>query len=76
MPSSISPMEYRDRVEQGQTSLMLVNLSVRKTRHVLVREFVFAEDTVFVAHNYQDILQKIITCFSKSAKALGLKINL
>ena len=33
----------------------------------------FTYDTGFVAHNHQDA-QEIIPCFSKSAKAFGLKI--
>ena len=34
----------------------------------------FADDTAFVAHNHEDA-EEIITRFSKSAKAFGLKIN-
>ena len=47
----------------------------RKTRNVLVRELVFADNSAFVAHNHQDT-REIIACFSKSAKAFGLKGNL
>ena len=35
----------------------------------------FADDTAFAAHNRQDT-QEIITRFSRSAKAFGLKLNL
>ena len=35
----------------------------------------FADNSAFREHNYQDAL-KIITCFLKSAKAFKLKINL
>ena len=41
----------------------------------LERELMFADNTDFVARNHQDA-QEIITRFSKSAKANGLKINL
>ena len=34
----------------------------------------FADDTAFVAHNYQSA-QDIISCFSKSAKHLGWKLT-
>ena len=50
-------------------------MSARKTKNVLVHKLMFADDTAFVALNHQDAM-KIITCFSKSAKAFRLKMNL
>ena len=47
----------------------------RKTINILVHEFVFPDDTAFKVHKLQDS-QEIITRFSKSAKAFGLKIKL
>ncbi len=35
----------------------------------------FTDDTAFVIYNYQDA-KKIIPCFSNSAEAFGLKINI
>jgi hypothetical protein len=48
---------------------------VNKTRRVLVRELMFADDTAFVAHTHSDA-QDIISRFACSAKAFGLKINI
>ena len=47
--------------------------SVRKRKEVLIRELMFADDTAFVSHSPEDA-QDIITRFSRSAKAFGLKI--
>ena len=49
--------------------------SVRKTNKVLVREMMFADDTAFIAHSFEDA-QEIVTRFSNSAKLFGLKINI
>ena len=45
--------------------------SAKKNRNILVHKIIFADDTAFIAHNYQDTL-KVIEIF----KAFGLKINL
>ena len=49
--------------------------SVSKTNKVLVREMMFADDTAFVAHSFEDA-QEIVTRFSNSAKLFGMKINI
>ena len=49
--------------------------SKSKTKPILVRELMFADDTAFVAHNHQD-MQEIITRFATSARDFGLKINI
>ena len=49
--------------------------SARKTRNILVHKLIFAANISFAAHNRQNA-HEIITCFSKSTKAFGLKINL
>lgn len=49
--------------------------SSRKTKPVLVRELMFADDTAFVAHTHQD-MQDIVTRFATAAKAYGLQINI
>ena len=49
--------------------------SAIKTKHILVRELMYADDTAFLSHNHQDA-QDIITRFTDSAKAFGMKINL
>jgi len=46
-----------------------------RTRKVLIRELMFADDTTFVAHYHQQA-QEIITRFAKSARDFGLKINI
>ncbi len=49
--------------------------SATRTRKILVRELMFADDTAFVAHSHDDA-QEIVTRFARSAKAFGLKINI
>ena len=49
--------------------------STTRTRRVLVQEFMFADDTVFVAHNH-DNAQKIVSRFARSAQAFGLQTNI
>ena len=49
--------------------------STTRTRRVLVRELMFADDTAFVAHNHDDA-QEIVSRFARSAQAFGLKINI
>lgn len=49
--------------------------STRKTKGILVRELMFADDTAFIAHSFDDA-QEIVTRFSDAAKAFGLKINI
>ena len=48
--------------------------SASRTRNVLVRELIFADDTAFVAHIPQNA-QEIINRISKSVRTFGLKIN-
>ena len=74
MPSLIPPKKYGYRVDANLFNVSWFK-SARKTRNILVQEFMFADDTAFVAHKYQDA-QEIIICFLKSAKGFGLKINL
>lgn len=49
--------------------------SITRTRKVLVRELMFADDTAFVAHSHDDA-QEVVSCFARSAQAFGLKINI
>ena len=49
--------------------------SATKTRKILVRELMFADDTAFVAHSHDDA-QEIVSRFAKSAQAFGLRINI
>lgn len=49
--------------------------SVNRTKKILIRELMFADDTAFVAHRHHEA-QTIITRFADSAKAYGLKINI
>ena len=49
--------------------------STTRTGRVLVREFMFADDTAFVAHNHDDA-QEIVSRFARSAQAFGLKMNI
>ena len=49
--------------------------SSHKTKPVLVRELMFADDTTFVAHTHQD-MQDIVTRFATTANAYGLQINI
>ena len=49
--------------------------SLRRTTGVPVRELMFADDTAFVAHSFEDA-QDIVTQFSNSAEQFGLKINI
>lgn len=49
--------------------------SASKTKPVLVQEFMLANDTAFITHSHQDMLD-IITCFATTAKAYRLQINL
>ena len=49
--------------------------STRSTQGLLIREFMFADDTAFVAHNHAHA-QEIITRFAAAAKDYGLKINI
>ena len=49
--------------------------STTRTRRVLVQEFMFADDTAFVAHNHDDS-QEIVSRFARSAQVFGLKINI
>ena len=49
--------------------------SSSKTKPLLVRELMFADDIAFVAHSHQDI-QDIVTRFTTAAKSYGLQINI
>ena len=49
--------------------------STNRTKRILIRELMFADDTAFVAH-YHHQAQEIMTRFARSAKAYGLKINI
>ena len=46
-----------------------------KTRNVLLRVLVFADESAFVEYNHPDA-EEITTRFLKSAKAFGQKISL
>jgi len=46
-----------------------------KTRSILVQELMFAHDTAFVAHNY-DNFYEIVSKFPRFLQAFGLKINI
>ena len=48
--------------------------SPRKTGNILVCKVMFANDTAFIAYNYQDA-QQIITCLSKSAEHLEWRLT-
>ena len=59
-----------------EVSQLFLNIkSPRKTRNILVRELMFADDTTLVPNKHQNA-HKISTRFSKSANVFGLKINL
>ena len=49
--------------------------STNRTRRILIREHIFADNIAFVPH-YHHLAQEIMTCFARSAKAYRLKINI
>ena len=49
--------------------------STTRTKPILVRELMFADDTAFVAHSHED-MQAIVTRFASAAKAFGLQVNI
>ena len=49
--------------------------STTRTKPILVRELMFADDTAFVAHSHED-MQEIVTRFAGAAKAFGLQVNI
>ena len=46
-----------------------------KTTRILMRELLFADDSVLVAHSAEE-MQKIVDAFSDASKKFGLKINI
>ena len=46
--------------------------STTRTKPILVRELMFADNTAFVAHSHED-MQEIVTRFAGAAKAFGLQ---
>ena len=49
--------------------------SSSRTKSILVRELMFADDRAFVAHSIED-MQEIVTRFATASKAFGLKVNI
>ena len=49
--------------------------TLSKVRCVLIREMLFADDAALAAHR-QEVLQRLITCFSDACKEFGLTISL
>ena len=49
--------------------------SITRTKPILVRELMFADDTAFVAHSHE-YMQETVTHFAGAAKAFGLQVNI
>ena len=49
--------------------------STTRTKPILVRELMFADDTAFVAHSHED-MQEIVTRVASAEKAFGLQVNI
>jgi len=64
---------------QSRSGADLLNVNqyktARRTQRFLVRELMFADDTVFMANSHQNA-QEIISLFAQAAKSFGLKINI
>ena len=66
---------YADTPQCGPLQCLSIQSQNPKTKKILVREMLFADDSAVVAHSAEDI-QKLINSFAKAAAQFSLRINI